>query len=88
MQTTTFISSSLFLALADPTSMFSTAVGWICKIAYLLALIAFISGVAKIKHEPAEGGTTIVIAILFAASAAIVNYFFQKAGMPTIDIGQ
>lgn len=86
MQTTTFLYSSLFLALADPTSMFSTAVGWICKITYILALIAFVSGLTKIKHEPAEAGTMIVMALLFAASAAIVNFFFQRAGMPTIDI--
>ena len=77
----TLFNNALFV-LADINSMLSEGVGLIDKIAYVLALISFIAGLTKMKHEPSEAGTLIVVALLFASAGAIVQFFFHKAGVP------
>ena len=77
----TLLNNALFV-LADINSMLSEGVGLIGKISYVLALVVFIAGLTKMKHEPSEAGMLIVVALLFASAGAIVQFFFHKAGVP------
>ncbi len=88
MHTTLFTSYAL-LAVADPSNLFGTVVGWICKLSYLLALITFISGAFRHKHDPTEAMTIMISSVLFAVGVSIINLFFNTAGLPSaIVIGQ
>jgi hypothetical protein len=78
---------NIFFAFADPSSMFSYVLGLICKISFLLAVVTFISGIFRFKHDPSEAAIMMISAALFALAVTIVNYFFSTAGLPTINIG-
>ena len=78
--------SSMFLAVADPNSMFSTVATWIGRIIFLLAVIQFTSGCLKWHNDPSEAKSAFIKAALLAFSWGIVTLLFNNAGMPVVNI--
>lgn len=76
----------MFLAVADPSNMFSTIANWIGKITFLLAVISFVTGVLRWHNDPGEAKKAFIMAALLAFSWGIITYLFSSAGMPVINI--
>ena len=86
MQISNFLTSSMFLAVADPNSMFSTVATWIGKIIFLLAIIQFTSGCLKWHNDPSEAKSAFIKAGILAFGWGFVSLLFNSAGMPVVNI--
>ena len=79
--------SKIFLAVADANGVFPILSTWLGRIFFLLAIIAFGSGIQKwIHHDVSEAKKAFIVAALLAFGWAIVTALFRSAGMPVIDI--